>query len=79
MLPMACRCDTVGELYGVEAAAYIAEHLRREPAVPEELEERLTCPDTGREWLLDYRDRTERELGQARLRARAAVTESGPE
>ena len=66
---MACRCSTVNELYGREAEEYVSEHLRREETRTEELEEGFSCPDTGRVWLLDYPDRTERELGQARLRA----------
>ena len=66
---MSCRCTTVGELYGREAEEYATDHLRPNETTTEELEERFSCPDTGRAWLLDYPDRTERELGQARLRA----------
>jgi hypothetical protein len=41
----------VTELYGDEAAAYAAEHLRAGPAVNE-----LVCPDTGVSWQLDEAD-----------------------
>ena len=66
---MACRCDTVTELYGGEAEDYAAEHLRASGSRPEAMEEDYTCPDTGTRWLLDYPDRTEHDPGQARLRA----------
>jgi hypothetical protein len=46
-----CRCDSVTELYGDEAAAYADEHLRAGPAVDE-----LVCPDTGTRWRLDEKD-----------------------
>ena len=68
---MECRCDTVGELYGNEAEAYASEHLRRDETNTAAFEERFSCPDTGKRWLLDYPDRTEREPGQARLRSQA--------
>jgi len=63
-----CRCDTVTELYGGEAEEYAGAHLRRTETRTEQLEESYTCPDTGRDWVLDYPDKTEREPGQARLR-----------
>jgi hypothetical protein len=63
-----CRCDTVTELYGTEAEGYAADHLRRTETRTDRLEERYTCPHTGRDWILDYPDRTERNPGQARLR-----------
>ena len=66
---MSCRCDVVAELYGRDAEEYIDGHLRRDETRTEQLEEQFACPDTGRRWLLDYPDRTERELGQARLRS----------
>ena len=66
---MDCRCDTVTELYGSEAEAYAGEHLHAEGSASEPPEQRFACPDTGRRWLLDYPDRNERELGQARLRS----------
>ena len=69
---MACRCDTVAELYGSEAEEYAAEHLRSTGTRTDAMEEDFTCPDTGRRWLLDYPDRTERDPGQARLRAELA-------
>lgn len=40
---MECRCDTVDELYGAEAEAYAAEHLRSAAG-------ELVCPDTGARW-----------------------------
>jgi hypothetical protein len=66
--PMSCRCDTVAELYGTEAEDYAGEHLHRAETRTDRLEERYTCPDTGRDWILDYPDRTESDPGQARLR-----------
>ena len=65
---MECRCDTVDELYGREAEDYAAEHLRRESLDSERFEEVYSCPDTGRGWVLEWPDRTDREPGPARLR-----------
>ena len=65
---MECRCNDVDELYGGEAEAYAAEHLRRDDLDSERFEERYSCPDTGRRWILDWPERTEREPGSARLR-----------
>ena len=65
---MSCRCDAVTELYGDEAETYAREHLHSHGTDSERFEERLSCPDTGRAWLLEYPERTEREPGQARLR-----------
>jgi hypothetical protein len=64
---MACRCDTVTELYGQEAEDYAGEHLRSDGSVGGRFEEQYSCPDTGRRWKLDYPERTEREPGPARL------------
>ncbi len=66
---MSCRCDTVEELYGGEAEEYAGEHLRSTGTRSDALEEDYVCPDAGKRWLLDYPNRTEREAGQARLRA----------
>ena len=66
---MDCRCNDATEFYGDEAERYAAEHLTAGEADPARFEERFSCPDTGRVWLLDYPERTEREPGQARLRA----------
>ena len=66
---MDCRCDTVTELYGREAENYAYEHLHRDDTSTERFVEGFSCPDTGTRWLLEYPERTERELGQARLRA----------
>ena len=67
---MACNCEAANELYGSDAESYVRDHLRRlDERGPGELEERYVCPDTGKRWLLDFPDRTEREPGQARLRA----------
>ncbi len=66
---MSCRCDTVTEVYGGEAEAYAREHLRSDESDSDRFEERLSCPDTGRAWILEYPERTERDPGQARLRA----------
>ncbi len=65
---MECRCTTVTELYGREAEQYAAGHLTRDETRSEAFEELYACPDTGRQWLLDWPERTEREPGQARLR-----------
>ena len=65
---MECRCTNVTELYGTEAEAYVG-HLVRADTSTDRFEERFTCPDTGTGWLLDYPERTDREPGQARLRA----------
>ena len=64
---MTCRCNEVTELYGDEAETYAREHLHMQEVRSDAFEERLTCPDTGADWLLDYPERTEREPGQARL------------
>ena len=56
------------ELYGREAEEYAGGHLMRDETRTERMEEFYACPDTGRRWLLDYPERTEREPGQARLR-----------
>jgi hypothetical protein len=42
-----CRCDTVHELYGTEAEAYLADHLRR---VDDGV---YACADTGARWRVD--------------------------
>ena len=65
---MECRCDSAAEFYGQEAEDYAGGHLLRDGTDTEALEERYSCPDTGRAWLLDYPDRHGEELGQARLR-----------
>ena len=66
---MECRCPNLSVLYGREAEAYVTDHLVRDESSSERFEELYACPDTGRRWLLDYPDRTEREPGQARLRS----------
>ncbi len=58
---MECRCHSVDELYGDEAAAYAAEHLHAGPAVNE-----LVCPDTGLAWRLDESDPEQPRLISAR-------------
>jgi hypothetical protein len=65
---MECRCATMSESFGSEAETYAGEHLVRGEASSEALEERYTCPDTGREFVLDWPERTQSEVGQARLR-----------
>ena len=66
---MACRCNEVEELYGDEAEQYVAEHLVRDETRTEAMEELYSCPDTGKRWLLEYPEKTDRDPGQARLRA----------
>jgi hypothetical protein len=58
----------MNESFGSEAETDAAEHLVRGDADAEALEERYTCPDTGRQFILDWPEHTEREPGQARLR-----------
>ncbi len=65
---MDCRCENVRELYGDEAERYATEHLRSDESDTEAFTERLSCPDTGARWLLDYPERTDDDPGQARLR-----------
>jgi hypothetical protein len=65
---MECRCGTMNESFGSEAEAYAAEHLVRGEVSSGTMEERYTCPDTGREFVLDWPERTQTEPGQARLR-----------
>ena len=69
---MDCRCNEATELYGDEADRYATEHLVAGRSDTARLEQRFSCPDTGRVWKLDYPDRTEREPGQARLRTEPA-------
>lgn len=66
---MECRCNEVTEVFGHEAEEYAAGHLRSDGTRSDGFEEDYRCPDTGRRWLLDWPDRTERDPGQARLRA----------
>jgi len=67
---MACRCDTVQELYGPEAEEYAADHLVSDEVRTDAFEEDFSCPDTGCGWTLDYPGRTQNDPGQARLRVR---------
>lgn len=46
---MDCRCKEAAELYGTEAEAYAAEHLRSDG-------DALACPDTGARWQTSERD-----------------------
>jgi hypothetical protein len=66
---MDCRCNEATEFYGDEAESYARDHLVTDEVRSEAFEELLSCPDTGRQWRLDYPERTEREPGQARLTA----------
>jgi hypothetical protein len=68
---MECRCGTMNESFGSEAETYAAEHLVRGEVSSGTMEERYTCPDTGREFVLDWPERTQTEPGQARLRLAA--------
>jgi hypothetical protein len=54
-----CRCPHLTELYGADAEDYVAGHLLSDP----EDETAFACPDTGKQWQLDYPDG-----GEARLR-----------
>ena len=58
----------MNESYGTEAETYAAEHLVRGGADTDALEERYSCPDTGRTFVLDWPERTQSDPGQARLR-----------
>ena len=64
---MDCRCNDATEFYGEEAERYAADHLVADESRDEPLEERYSCPDTGRRWPLDYPDRTDGDPGPARL------------
>jgi hypothetical protein len=59
----------MGESFGSEAETYAAEHLVRGEASSDAMEERYTCPDTGRAFVLEWPERTHSDPGQARLRA----------
>jgi hypothetical protein len=59
----------MGESFGSEAETYAAEHLVRGEASSDAMEERYTCPDTGRAFVLEWPERTRSDPGQARLRA----------
>ena len=65
---MECRCATMNESFGSEAEAYAAGHLVRGDASSDAMEERYSCPDTGRVFVLDWPERTQVDTGQARLR-----------
>jgi hypothetical protein len=65
---MECRCGTMSESFGSEAETYATEHLVRGEVGSDAMAERYTCPDTGREFVLDWPERTQSEPGQARLR-----------
>ncbi len=65
---MDCRCEQVRELYGDEAERYARDHLRSDETDEEAFAERLSCPNTGARWLLEYPERTDADPGQARLR-----------
>ena len=60
---MECRCQVVDVLWGAEAEAYAAEHLRSDARGE------LVCPDTGARWAAERTDE-----GQDALRR---VTEPG--
>jgi hypothetical protein len=64
---MECRCAAMNETYGREAETYAAEHLVPGESSTEAMAERYTCPDTGREFVLDWPERTQADAGQARL------------
>ena len=51
----------------MEAERYASEHLVPAGSRADRMEEDYVCPDTGRRWLLDYPERTDRDPGQARL------------
>ena len=58
----------MNESYGSEAETYAAEHLVRGAVNGDAMDERYTCPDTGRAFVLDWPERTQSDTGQARLR-----------
>jgi hypothetical protein len=59
----------MNEAFGTEAETYAAEHLVRGEVDSDAMEERYSCPDTGRAFVLDWPERTQSEPGQARLRS----------
>jgi hypothetical protein len=58
----------MNEAFGTEAETYAAEHLVRGEVNSDSMEERYSCPDTGRQFVLDWPERTQSDTGQARLR-----------
>jgi hypothetical protein len=68
---MECRCNDSMEFHGQDAEDYAAAHLVRSETRADSLEESYSCPDTGKRWTLDWPAATERDPGQARLRATA--------
>jgi hypothetical protein len=58
----------MNESFGNEAETYAADHLVRGDADAGAMTERYTCPDTGRQFVLEWPERTQSEPGQARLR-----------
>jgi hypothetical protein len=64
-----CRCNDAMEFNGQEAEDYASGHLVRDETRTEQLQELYSCPDTGKRWILEWPDATEREPGPARLRA----------
>ena len=66
---MDCRCNEAMELNGREAEEYASQHLVRDETRTEQLQELYSCPDTGKRWLLEWPQATDREPGPARLTA----------
>ena len=58
---MECRCANLDVLWGEEAEAYAADHLRADPRGE------LVCPDTGARWSVGE-PADEPELDQTALR-----------
>lgn len=51
---MACRCDELDEMRGMQAARYADAHLEEVSAEPKEWRIHYQCPQTGALWTLDY-------------------------
>jgi hypothetical protein len=51
---MNCRCEILLELDGEEALSYSDQHLVLVQVDVVQWEKKYICPDTGKQWLMDY-------------------------
>jgi hypothetical protein len=65
---VSCRCVTLTELSGAEAAAYAAEHLQETTVDSGNWTRSLVCPETGERFLMDYPESGAHGGGPPRLR-----------
>lgn len=66
---MKCSCDGIQQLEGNEAEAYANEHLRQVSVDNKTWEVVFECPETGKQWLMDYPESEQHGGGPSRLRA----------